>query len=52
MASTNYYQLWNQKEVDERRKAVGLEPMQEVLARYGLDWEEIKRSNTINSYPI
>ena len=52
MASTNYYLLWNQKEVDERRKAVGLEPMQEVLARYGLDWEEIKRSNTINSYPI
>lgn len=47
MASTNYYLLCNQKEVDERRKAVGLEPMQEVLARYGLDWEEIKRSNTI-----
>ena len=47
VASTNYYLLWNQKEVDERRNAVGLEPMQEVLARYGLDWEEIKRSNTI-----
>lgn len=35
------------EEVDERRKAVGLEPMVEALARYGLDWEEIKHKNTL-----
>lgn len=33
--------------VDERRKAVGLEPMGEALARYRLDWEEIKHKNSM-----
>ena len=33
--------------VDERRKAVGLESMGEALARYGLDWEEIKHKNSM-----
>lgn len=33
--------------VDERIKTVGLEPLGEALARYGLDWEEIKHKNTL-----
>ena len=33
--------------VDERRKPVRLESLGEVLARYGLDWEEIKHKNTL-----
>lgn len=35
------------EEVDERRKYVGLEPMEIALARYGLNWDEIKHKNTI-----
>lgn len=33
--------------VDERRKPVRLESLGEALARYGLDWEEIKHKNTL-----
>ena len=34
--------ILNPEEVDDRRKEVGLEPMQEMLSSFGVDWETIK----------